>query len=157
LDRGSSHLKVYTNISAVADHFKAVGAHVDHRRKISHTQMCMRTIRRNIIPVTKVTITTCVLGTSLKHCRPRSYGNNYFTYFPLKVNQRRQFYHRHIWMCFIHQLSDTIFAILFLPKPPACHLWSADHILRNITLHNTVDTTQKDEVIYPCLVWDSNR
>jgi hypothetical protein len=31
----------------------------------------------------------------------------------------------------IRSVSDTIFAMLFLPKLPADHRWSADHILRN--------------------------
>jgi len=35
---------------------------------------------------------------------------------------------------FIRSVSDIIFAMLFLPKPPATaadHRWSADHSLRN--------------------------
>jgi hypothetical protein len=39
---------------------------------------------------------------------------------------------------FICSVSDTIFAMLFLLKPPADHQWSANHSLRNTAIHEFI-------------------
>jgi hypothetical protein len=44
----------------------------------------------------------------------------YFAYILLKVSQQRQFQHNFIRVYFfIRSVYDTIFAMIFLPKPPA--------------------------------------